>query len=81
MADQVAQQEDAEMDALLQMFEADTLDKSSGQYNDPGTPYGSDDDEYDRLFMEVITDETTSGPPLQASRFSERPDEDMMDMS
>jgi hypothetical protein len=44
----------------------------------PETPYGSDDDEYDDIFMDVIQEETRLAN--QSSQFSNG-DQDMMDIS
>ncbi|KAE8452987.1 hypothetical protein EG329_012174 [Mollisiaceae sp. DMI_Dod_QoI] len=43
------------------------------------TPYGSDDEEYDDIFMDVIQEETRLSSQRQPSGYSE--DQDMMDMS
>lgn len=81
MADEVAQQEDAEMEAMLSMLDAESWDPPPSQGNqqdDNNTPYGSDDDEYDQLFMEIGFDgpaENLSSSPVQSA------DQDMMDMS
>ncbi|KFY63843.1 hypothetical protein V496_03629 [Pseudogymnoascus sp. VKM F-4515 (FW-2607)] len=84
MVDEVAQQEDAEMEAMLSMLDAESWDPPPSQRNrqdDNNTTYGSDDDEYDQLFMEIGFDETggnLSSPPVQSAQ---EPDQDMMDMS
>ncbi|KFY05115.1 hypothetical protein O988_00246 [Pseudogymnoascus sp. VKM F-3808] len=81
MADEVAQQEDAEMEAMLSMLDAESWDpppNQGNQHDDNNTPYGSDDDEYDQLFMEIGFDGAAgnlSSPPVQSA------DQDMMDMS
>lgn len=56
----------------------------SNQYlheSTPETPYGSDDDEYDSIFMDVIEEEAriSSQQPPQSAELDA--DEDMMDMS
>ncbi|OBT73670.1 hypothetical protein VF21_06177 [Pseudogymnoascus sp. 05NY08] len=83
MVDEVAQQEDAEMEAMLSMLDAESWDPPPNQKNqhDDNTPYGSDDDEYDQLFMEIGFEETggnVSSPPVQSGLEA---DQDMMDMS
>lgn len=84
MVDEVAQQEDAEMEAMLSMLDAESWDPPPNQRNhhdDNNTPYGSDDDEYDQLFMEIGFDESggnLSSTPVQSGREA---DQDMMDMS
>ncbi|OBT43945.1 hypothetical protein VE00_04642 [Pseudogymnoascus sp. WSF 3629] len=84
MVDEVAQQEDAEMEAMLSMLDAESWDpppNQRNQHDDNNTPYGSDDDEYDQLFMEIGFDESggsLSSPPVQSGREA---DQDMMDMS
>lgn len=84
MVDEVAQQEDAEMEAMLSMLDAESWDpppNQRDQHDDNNTPYGSDDDEYDQLFMEIGFDEADGGlssPPVQSGRDV---DQDMMDMS
>jgi len=45
----------------------------------PETPYGSDDEEYDDIFMDVIQEENRLSSQRQPSGYSE--DQDMMDMS
>lgn len=59
MADQVAMQEQAELDALLASMEQDSSQGQSGK-DYPESVYGSDDDEYDNLFMNVIREESMS---------------------
>lgn len=84
MVDEVAQQEDAEMEAMLSMLDAESWDPPPNQINlhdENNTPYGSDDDEYDQLFMEIgfyETGDTLSSPPVQSGQGA---DQDMMDMS
>lgn len=84
MADEVAQQEDAEMEALLSMLETDTWDPPPGhhqQQEENNTPYGSDDDEYDQLFREISMDEADGGLSSQPIEDRRAEDHDMMDMS
>jgi hypothetical protein len=47
-----------------------------------GTPYGSDDDEYDHIFMDVIQEENRMSSQQQQPQQAEpEADQDMMDMS
>jgi hypothetical protein len=83
MADEIAQQEEAEMEALLLMLETESWDPPPEQkhiFEDRNTPYGSDDDEYDQLFMELGFDEADGNLSSQLVQSGEV-DHDMMDMS
>ena len=53
MADEVAQQEDAEIEALLSLLEDDGVGDPAAALE---TPYGSDDEEYDNIFLGVINE-------------------------
>jgi len=85
MADEVAQREDAEMEALLAMMEAEDNNNNTqaDQRYSTDTPYGSDDEEYDHLFMDVIHEEDDwaraqqKPPGLENTLY----DQDVMDMS
>ena len=46
----------------------------------PDTPYGSDDEEYDQIFMDVIQGESRTASQQEPSGFAEA-DHEMMDMS
>jgi hypothetical protein len=84
MVDEVAQQEDAEMEALLSMLETEAWDPPPGQkhqHEENNTPYGSDDDEYDQLFMEIGFDEADGKLSPQPVQSGGEVDHDMMDMS
>jgi hypothetical protein len=80
MADEVAQQEDAELEAYFAMIESESLGEPPDQHQHRETPYGSDDEEYDNLFMDVIDEEhramNVAITPVAFNR-----DEEMMDMS
>lgn len=83
MADEIAQQEEAEMEALLLMLETESWDpppEQKHQFEDCSTPYGSDDDEYDQLFIELGFDEADGNLSSQIVQSGEV-DHDMMDMS
>lgn len=61
MADEVAQRENEEMEAMLAMMEPSDqpdIDRDmggmDGDQNNMETLYGSDDDEYDSLFMDAL---------------------------
>ena len=66
---------DEEMDSLL--FSMDEMHAPQHQHP-PETPYGSDDDEYDHIFMDVIQEENRMAS--QSSHPGDV-DQDMMDMS
>lgn len=49
---------------------------------EPETPYGSDDDEYDHIFMDVIQEENKMSSQLEEPQSANAgADQDMMDMS
>lgn len=56
MADEVAQEEDAEIEALLSLLEDKGGDAPPGALETPQTLYGSDDEEYDNIFLDVINE-------------------------
>ncbi|KAF2086064.1 hypothetical protein K490DRAFT_66990 [Saccharata proteae CBS 121410] len=71
----VAQQEDQELDALLAMMEEEE-NKMAAEYDEPQT-YGSDDEDYDRIFSDLLNED-------QSVRSHEQHpfvDDDAMDMS
>jgi hypothetical protein len=100
MADEVAMEEEAELDALLgHMNQQDLMALQSAQQNEMDsllfemntsnhptahaphqpyvdTPYGSDDEEYDHIFMDVIQEENRIASQQQPPE-----DQDMMDLS
>lgn len=79
MAEELARRDQEEMEALLAMMEMDSSEIPLKELLErPDTPYGSDDDEYDHLFMDVIHREM--GANL-SSQNVERRDDEMMDMS
>lgn len=81
--DDVLQLEDQELNAMLEMMEAAEA-QSESRYQqskmtslpNEDTPYGSDDEEYDGLFMDVIKEEGRRRQQVQLDG-----DEEMMDMS
>lgn len=56
-------------------------DVQSDAYRGTETPYGSDDDEFDSLFMDVIEAESRQASQQQPSKAAGEEDQDMMDMS
>jgi hypothetical protein len=81
MADEVAQQEEAEIEALLLMMETENKSNNAQLYEGPETPYGSDDEEYDHIFLDVIKEESWSDNTQQQAEDKSKTDQDMMDMS
>lgn len=81
MADEVAQQEEAEIEALLSMMETESTSNNFEPYERPETPYGSDDEEYDHIFLDVIKEESWSDNTQQQVEDTTKTDQDMMDMS
>lgn len=86
MANEVAQREDAEIEALLAMMEAEDDNNNNTQADQrysTDMPYGSDDEEYDHLFMEVINEEDDRVRAQQKPPDMENTlyDQDVMDMS
>ena len=70
---------DEEMDSLL--FEIERQGPTTQANQDrqpPETPYGSDDDEYDHIFMDVIQEEKRTA--IQSLQHAGG-DQDMMDIS
>jgi hypothetical protein len=80
MADEVAQQEEAEIEALLSMMETENTSKHPEPYERPETPYSSDDEEYDHIFLDMIKEECWSDNTQQVGHTT-KTDQDMMDMS
>lgn len=81
MADEVAQQEEAEIEALLSMMDTKSTSSRPEPYVRPETPYGSDDEEYDHIFLDVINEESMSDNKQQQAEDLTKIDEDFMDMS
>ena len=80
MADEVARQEDAEIEALVSLMDERDKSQPGQQFETLDTPYGSDE-EYDSLFMSVIKEEMEL--EIQTSQPQERDkfDEETMDIS
>lgn len=77
MAEEVAMNEEAELDAMLGDLQKPTE-----------TPYASDDEEYDQIFMDVINEESRVSSQQQQQQHEQpeylqldRQDEEMMDIS
>jgi hypothetical protein len=71
------------LEALLGLMEGEASNTTAPQEQQQSeTPYGSDDEEYDHIFMDVIMEEKMTASQEQ-SQHSEHPDTafDMMDMS
>ncbi len=81
MVDEVAQQEEAEIEALLSMMETEHKLDPPEPYERPETPYGSDDEEYDHIFLDVIKEESMSDNTQEQKENITKTDQDMMDMS
>jgi hypothetical protein len=79
MADEVAQQEDAEIEALVSSMDEQGRSQPSQQFETPDTPYESDDEEYDYLFMSVIKEELELEIRTSQPRERDKFDEEMMD--
>ena len=79
MVDEVFQAENAELEAMLAMMEAEDVGRREEEHID--TSYGSDDEEYDHLFMDVIQMENRQASQSQSQEKKEQEDHDMMDMS
>lgn len=76
MADEKAQIDQAEMEALLASL--DTEDRPTRPGDEAlNTPYGSDDEEYDCIFMEMLNNEAGRVLPMTQLQG----DNDIMDMS
>lgn len=91
MADEVAMKEEQELEALLGSLsqpqeEMDSLlwdnrvPTTALQQNQAETPYGSDDEEYDHIFMDVIEEENRIASQQQ-QQLPGYLDTEMMDMS
>jgi hypothetical protein len=77
--DQNQMSPDEEMDSLLFEIEEQGPTMQARQDQQPQeTPYGSDDDEYDHIFLDVIQEENKI--TNQSSQHANR-DQDMMDMN
>lgn len=93
MADEVAQQEDAEIEALLSLLEDDSRGDPVAALERPQHPYGSDDEEYDNIFLGVINEKEHehmlsnqvekdgSNPRKDRAEDTENGDHDTMDMT
>lgn len=57
--DEVAQQENAEIEALLSLLEEEEKDAPGQPVDRHGNPYESDDEDYDDIFLSIVPDETT----------------------
>lgn len=80
MVDEVAQQEEAELEALVSMMEPEHTADPPEPYERPETPYGSDDEEYDHIFLGVINEESRLGNKQSQDDEINKTDRDMMDI-
>jgi hypothetical protein len=81
MVDELAQQEEAEIEALISMMDTDRASEHPESYQRPETPYSSDDEEYDHIFIDVIKQESLSHNTQQQTEDTSRSDQDIMDVS
>jgi hypothetical protein len=77
IADQVAQQEDAEMEAMVSLMDDEVKDQSCQLFETPDTIYESDGEEYDHLFMSVIGGESEMGILSGQPKDKDSADEEM----
>jgi hypothetical protein len=83
LVEEIAREEEEELEALLGLMEGEASNTTAPQEQQHSeTPYGSDDEEYDHIFMDVIMEEKMTASQEQ-SQHPEHPDTtfDMMDMS
>jgi hypothetical protein len=90
LVDKIAREEEAELEALLGMMDEGGMQKDAVASNimaaqeqqQSETPYGSDDEEYDDIFMDVILEENRTASQQQSQQPGHADtDLDMMDMS
>lgn len=72
-AEHIRAQEEYELQALIAAMEEDTADDHASQH------YGSDDDDYDQIFMEYTSGNNTTTPSISVG--AGPPEGDAMDMS
>jgi len=83
LVEEIAREEEEELEALLGLMEGEASNTTAPQEQQHSeTPYGSDDEEYDHIFMDVIMEEKMTASQEQSQQ-PEHPDTafDMMDMS
>jgi hypothetical protein len=83
-ADLALRQEDEEMEALLAMMQEDEnrrVQQSNSQeaHDDLSSAFGSDDDEYDSIFMDMIDE--TGGAASGSEQHGQHTADDQMDLS
>ena len=81
MVDELAQQEEAEIEALISRIDTKHLSKQLESNQRPETPYSSDDEEYDHIFLDVIREESLCHNTEQQAEDTSRSDQDMMDIN
>lgn len=68
MIDDIAQQEQAELDALVSSYGQDSGLPQQQQESAPSDPYNlSDDEDYDALFMDLVSQETSQDTQMDMS--------------
>ena len=83
--DVVAKQEDEELEALVAMMqEEDEKKLGRRQFDSPSSSFGSDDDEYDDIFMNIIDGyggEGEAGAEVDQQQQHPEDVDDVMDLS
>lgn len=64
MVDAMAQEEEEEMDAMLSMYEAQSSQRPAGT---PSSPVPSDDDDYDSIFRDLMSEQDRVGQDFALS--------------
>ena len=77
--DQILLQEDQELEAIVSSMEDDTQQEDYQMYQ--MSNYGSDDEEYDKLFMEVMSEEEGNANSEARSVMAKPEDGRAMDVS
>lgn len=61
MADAIAQEEEAEMEALLSSMPRDDMEMQIPEEKRPDSPHFSEDEDYDALFMDLLNQQGEQG--------------------
>ncbi|KIW05410.1 uncharacterized protein PV09_03923 [Verruconis gallopava] len=80
--DAIAQMEEEELRALLEMQEQHDADAQVHEYDIPSSPtrYGSDEEDYDEIFMELVSSQHDNEARVSAQAQRQHEDAEMMDM-